>query len=116
MEYQKLMNLFNNTVNSIHKFTIKSLVETNDDVNEVYKQSQIWFKTKTTKWSLCDCSDVYILAKGTISITTEGTNATAKEADEMNKHVTFKNFGHFRILWVKKITRKGMMWWCQYII
>ena len=41
MEYQKLINLFNNTVNSIHKFTIKSLVETNDDVNEVYKQSQI---------------------------------------------------------------------------
>ena len=41
---------------------------------------------------------MYILAKGTISITTEGTNATAKEADEMNKHLTFKNFGHFQIL------------------
>ena len=43
------------------------------------------------KLSLCDYSDVYILFKGRITITGAGDNAEARQADEKNKGVIFKN-------------------------
>ena len=45
--------------------------------------------------NLCDYSDVYILAGGTI--TTDGVEAddNAKWANERNKRVIFKNFAQF---------------------
>ena len=43
------------------------------------------------KSSLCDYSDVYILFKGRITITGAGDNAEARQADEKNKGVIFKN-------------------------
>ena len=45
--------------------------------------------------NLCDYADSYILVKGTITITGEGDNATARQADERNKGVTFKNCAPF---------------------
>ena len=47
------------------------------------------------KSSLCDYSDAYILAKGKIKITGEGDDAGARQADERNKDVTFKNCAPF---------------------
>ena len=41
--------------------------------------------------SVWDYSDAYILVKGTIAITGEGA-ATARQADERNKSVIFKNY------------------------
>ena len=43
------------------------------------------------KSSLCDYSDAYILVKGTITITGAGDNAAARQADERDKGVVFKN-------------------------
>ena len=43
---------------------------------------------------LCDCSDAYIFASGTITIA-EGDNDAEKKADEKNKRVIFKNHAPF---------------------
>ena len=47
------------------------------------------------KSSLCDCSDVYILFKRKITITGAGDDAAAKQADEVDKDVAFKNCAPF---------------------
>ena len=47
------------------------------------------------KSSLCDYSDAYILVKGTITITGAGANAAARQADERDKGVAFKNCAPF---------------------
>ena len=41
--------------------------------------------------NLCDYADIYILVKGTVTITGAGANDAAKQLDERNKGVTFKN-------------------------
>ena len=43
------------------------------------------------KSSLCDYSDAYIFVKGTITIAGAGDNAAARQADERDKGVIFKN-------------------------
>ena len=45
--------------------------------------------------SLCVYSDVYILVKGTITITGAGADAAARHEDEKDKGVTFKNCAPF---------------------
>ena len=40
---------------------------------------------------LCDYSDAYRLISGTIAITGEEANDSAKQADERNKELIFKN-------------------------
>ena len=45
--------------------------------------------------SLCDYADAYILVKGTITITGAGNDAAARQADERNKGVIFKNCAPF---------------------
>ena len=47
------------------------------------------------KSSLCDYSDTYIFAKGTKTINRRGAHATARQADERNKGVSFKNCAPF---------------------
>ena len=47
------------------------------------------------KSSLCDYSDAYILVKGTITIAGAGADAAARQADERNKAVIFKNCAPF---------------------
>ena len=47
------------------------------------------------KSSLCDYSDAYILVKGKITIAGAGADAAARQADERNKGVTFKNCAPF---------------------
>ena len=43
------------------------------------------------KSSFCDYADAYILVKGTITTTGAGQDAAARQADERNKSVMFKN-------------------------
>ena len=47
------------------------------------------------KSSLCDYSEAYILVKGTITITEAGDDAAARQADERDKGVIFKNCAPF---------------------
>ena len=47
------------------------------------------------KSSLCDYSDAYIHVKGRISITEAGDDTAARQADEGNKGVIFKNCALF---------------------
>ena len=44
---------------------------------------------------MCDYSDVYILVKGKIRVTGAGDNAAARQADERDKGVAFKNCAPF---------------------
>ena len=96
MEYQTIANLIGDTSNQPSKFRTKNWVEINDESRGTYNvNSQIKFKTTTSKSSLCDYSDAYILVKGTITITGAGADATARQVDERDKGVTFKNCAPF---------------------
>ena len=97
MEYQKIANLLdNNKTNQPSKFRTKNWVEINDESRGTYNvNSQIKFKTTLLKSSLCNYSDAYILIKGTITITGAGADAAARQADERDKEVVFKNCAPF---------------------
>ena len=47
------------------------------------------------KSSLCDYSDAYFLVEGTITIAGAGDDAAARQADQRDKGVAFKNFAQF---------------------
>ena len=75
MEYQKIINLLDNTPNQPNKFRTKNWVEINNDSRGTYNtNSHIKFKTSMLRSSLCDCSDAYILVSGTITITGAGND------------------------------------------
>ena len=96
MEYQKIANLIDDASNQPSKFRTRNLVEINDESREAYNvNSQIKFKTTMLKSSLCDYSDTYILVKGTITIAGAGADAAARQADERDKGVIFKNCAPF---------------------
>ena len=96
MEYQKIANLIDDTSNQPSKFRAKDWVEINDESRGVYNvNSQIKFKTTMLKSSLCDYSDAYILVTGKITITGAGADAAARQADERDKVVIFKNCAPF---------------------
>ena len=96
MEYKQVINLLDNTPNQPTKFRTKNWVEINDDSRGTYNtNSPIKFKTSMSRSSLCDYSDAYILASGTITITGAGADDTAKWLDERNKGVIFKNCAPF---------------------
>ena len=81
MEYQKIINLVDNTPNQLSKFRTKSWIKTNDQSKGVYNtNSYITFKTTMLKSSLCDYSDAYIITKGKITITGAGDHAAARQA------------------------------------
>ena len=68
----------------------------NDELRGTYNvNSQIKFKITMLRSSLCDYYDVYILIKGKITITGAGDNAAARQADERDKGVAFKNCAPF---------------------
>ena len=70
MEYQKIINLLENTTNQATKFRTKNWIEISDDSRGTYNTNiQIKFKTSMLGTSLCDYSDAYILVSGTITIT-----------------------------------------------
>ena len=97
MEYQKITNLLDdNKSNKPFNFRTKNLVEINDESRGTYNvNGQIKFKTTMLKSSLCDYSDAYNLVKGTITIAGAGADAAARQADERDKGVIFKNCAPF---------------------
>ena len=92
MEYQKIINLLDSTSNELSMFRTKNWIKINDQSRGEYNaNSGITFKTAILKSSLGDYSDAYILVKGTITITGEGNNAVARQADERNNGLIFYN-------------------------
>ena len=68
MEYQKTINLLDNTPNWSTKLRTKNWGEINDDARETYStNSQIKFKNSVLRSSLFDYSNAYIVVKGTTS-------------------------------------------------
>ena len=96
MEYQKIANLIDDASNQPSKFKTKNWVEINDESRGTYSfNSQIKFKTAILKSSLSDYSDAYILVKGKTTITGAEDDATARQEDERDKGVAFKNCAPF---------------------
>ena len=96
MESQKIANLIDDTSSKPSKFRTKSWVEINDESRGTYNvNGQIKFKTAMLKSSLCDYSDEYILVKRKITITGAGADAAARQTDERDKGVAFKNCAPF---------------------
>ena len=92
MEYQKIANLIDNTLDQPSKFRTKNWVEINDESKESYGTgSDIKFKTTIPRSNLCDYADAYILVKGIITNTGAGDDDAAKQLDETNKGVISKN-------------------------
>ena len=92
MKYQKITNLLDDSSNKTSKFRTRNWVEINDESRGKHNyEKKIRFKTTMLKSSLCDYSDVYILVKGKITITGAGDDTAARQADERDKGVAFKN-------------------------
>ena len=88
--------MIDNASNQPSKFRTKSWVEISDEPRGTYNgNSQIKFKTTMVKFSLCDYSDAYILVEGKITITGAGDDAAARQADERDKGIAFKNCDPF---------------------
>ena len=95
MEFQIITNLLDDSSNKPSKFRTKNWVETNESRGTYNDHKQVKFKTTRLKSSLCDYSDAYILVKGKITITGAGDGAAARQADERDKSVAFKNCAPF---------------------
>ena len=94
MEYQKIINLVDNTLNQPSSFRGRNWVETNDESKGAYStNSQIKFKTTMLKFSLCDYSDAYLFVKGTITV--PNTEAADANANNVGKEVIFKKCAPF---------------------
>ena len=78
------------------KFRTKNWVQINDESRGgCTTGSDIKFKSKMLRSTLCDYADAYILVKGTITITGGGDDDAARRANEINKGVIFKNCSPF---------------------
>ena len=91
IEYQKIANLLDSASNQPSRFRAKHWIEINDDLRGTYTNANIKFKTTMLKSDLCDYADAYIFVKGRITITRAGDDAAARQLDERNKGVAFKN-------------------------
>ena len=64
MEYQKIINLLDNTPNQSSKFMTEGSIKINDGLRGMYNNnSQIKYKTSMLTSSLRDYSDIYLLVK-----------------------------------------------------
>ena len=105
MEYDKINNLLlseDNESEKLAKFVTREYVRVNSLSNTYNKNKSIRFKTPMLRSKLCDYSDVYILVKGTITVTAPGVNNNVNNIkDKRNRPVILKNNAPF----VSRITR-----------
>ena len=87
--------MLDSTSDQSSKFRTKNWVELHDELRRIYTSNDIKFKTTMLSSNLCDYADAYILVKRTITITGEGDDEAARQADERDKGVTFKNCAPF---------------------
>ena len=95
MGYQKIANWLDDASNQPSKFRSRSWVEINDESRGTYTSNDLKFKTTMLRSDLCDYADAYILVNGTITIIGAGNDDAAKQLDERNKGVIFKNCAPF---------------------
>ena len=92
MEYQKTTNLLDTTFDNVPRFITSKQNEVHDhsgSADDRCKQSeQIRFKTSMLRSDLCDCSDTYIVVKGTITVKDSDNNA-------YDEKLSFKNNASF---------------------
>ena len=96
MEYQKIINLLDNSPNQLPKFRAKTWIE----IRGVYQLRGAYninsdITRAMLKSSLFDYSEPYIPVKGKITISAAGDDAAVMQADERNKCVMFKNCAPF---------------------
>ena len=106
MEYQKVINLLDNASNQQFKFRTRNWVEINDESRGTYAGNSIKFKTTILKFNLCHYAEAYILVNGRITVTRAGDAAAARQADERDKGVIFKNCVPFVKCINKQTTQK----------
>ena len=98
MEYHKIINWLDNTPKQPSKFKIQNWVRINDDPSGTYNTNiQIKFKTWMRNSSLCDYSDAYILASGTITVAAAGAYVLDIASNRNNKEAIFKNCDVYRL-------------------
>ena len=94
MEYQKITNLIDTTSDNVPRFDTKKRIEVYDQsgsTKDRYKPSkEIRLRTSMLRSDLCDCSDVYIVVKGTITVKDPDNNA-------YDKKLAFKNNAPFKM-------------------
>ena len=99
MEYDKINNLLlseDNESEQLSKFVTREYVRVNSLSNTYNENKSIRFKTPMLRSNLCDYSDVYILIKGTITVTAPGVNNNANNIrDKKNRPVILKNNAPF---------------------
>ena len=111
MEYQIITNLLDDaSSNQPCKFKTKNWIEINDESRGTYNvNSQIKFKTTMLKSNVCDYSDAYIHVKGKITITGAGADEAARQEDERDKGVAFKNCAPLPFVLVRSIIPKSII-------
>ena len=85
MEYQKKINLLDDTTNQPSKFRTRNWVEKNDQSKGRHDNSNIRFETFMIRSNVCNYSDAYILVKGTITL--PNTAAAGAAVNNTNKKV-----------------------------
>ena len=79
MEYQKIINLLDDTTNRASKFRTRNWVEINYESRGTYKGiNQIKFQTLIISSNLCDYSDACTLVSETIAVTGEEADKRLK--------------------------------------
>ena len=88
MEYRKIANLLGTTSANVPTFTTKKWIEVHNqptNAEDRYKRSkQIGFKTSMLRSDLCNFSDLYIIVKGSFTVTNPNSNAYDKKLAFMN--------------------------------
>ena len=99
MEHDKINNLLlseDNESKQLSKFVTREFVEVNSLSNTYNENKSISFKTPMLRSNSCDYSDVYILVKGTITVTAPGVNNnTDNIRDKRNRPLILKNNAPF---------------------
>ena len=93
MEYQKIINLLDDTTNQPSKSRTRNQVEVNDESKERCDNSNIRIITSMTRLNLFDYSDAQILVKG--NITVPHTASTGAAVNNTIKKLISKNFASF---------------------
>ena len=99
MEHDKINNLLlseDNESEKLSRFVTSEYVRVNSLLDTYNQNKSIRFKTPMLRSNLCDYSDVYVLVKGTITVTAPGVNNNANNIrDKRNRPVILKSNAPF---------------------
>ena len=108
MEYQKITRWSGTTFDHVPGFITKKWIAVHDqsgNAEDRYNPSkQIRFKTSVLRSDLCDFSDVYIVVKGTTTITNADNNAYDKKKKKWLLKIMHRLFLAFQKLILHLLT------------